>query len=481
MVTKQVVTINVGGTGTSLSNHIWGQYYQSYGIDFNGKYRQKSQDHSHSIHNFFEESKHDGIFLPRNICIDADPSSINNLIDTPYAKLLQYDDNFITSNIDTDCGNLFPIGYHSELIDPFNKFLRKTLEKCDNLDGFIINHSMSGGMGSGFTSKILQQIDTDYMKSSVTTFSILNNDQSSPLPESTFVTAPYNNLLSLHYNIEYCNLCLIMDNYQIETNIKKYGDTHTRWPTYQNINEYIVKSQAMFTQPLRYKFCQHKLSSINSLQNMVKYYCPYPRLHFCYTSFCPLKSIASNDSDQGKSLLVTECQMFSVFIPDFDHEYDLYFAASEFLFGEIDGMTLCQGFIRIYFKREIYDDIKNLILIYYETKDSKMDDIMNKISFVNKKEQNLFCKYFRPGWTDWNDKDVVKLADQTQFLVANNIGSLRVFDERVGRKFDVLFKTKAYLHWYIENGMEESEFIEARENHSALSKQCYDLMCDDSD
>ena len=35
-------------------------------------------------------------------------------------------------------------------------------------------------------------------------------------------------------------------------------------------------------------------------------------------------------------------------------------------------------------------------------------------------------------------------------------------------KFDDLFSRRAFLHWYTSEGMEELEFIEAKENINAL-------------
>lgn len=38
----------------------------------------------------------------------------------------------------------------------------------------------------------------------------------------------------------------------------------------------------------------------------------------------------------------------------------------------------------------------------------------------------------------------------------------------IDHKFDMLFEKRAFLHWYAGEGLEESEFVEARENLAAL-------------
>ncbi len=159
---REVLTLNVGQCGIQLGQAVWEQYCAEHKIDNTGK-KPVSKDLSFLC--FYEETGA-GQYVPRNLMVDLEPNVIDDVKNCTHAKLFAPE--FLLAGKE-DAANNFARGHYTvgkEMIDKVNDRLRKMVDNCDNVQGFVVNHSVGGGTGSGLGALMLERIAVDYRKKS---------------------------------------------------------------------------------------------------------------------------------------------------------------------------------------------------------------------------------------------------------------------------------------------------------------------------
>jgi tubulin alpha len=160
---REVLTINVGQGGIQLSNAVWGQYCAEHAIKNDGKPGEKFNRKDLNFKCFFEETQA-GQYVPRNLNVDLE-TSVNDDIANGATSALFHPEFLISGK--EDAANNFARGHYTvgkEQVDKVNDRIRKLVDNSENVQGFVVHHSVGGGTGSGLGMLILERIAVDYRK-----------------------------------------------------------------------------------------------------------------------------------------------------------------------------------------------------------------------------------------------------------------------------------------------------------------------------
>ncbi|ETO32475.1 tubulin alpha-2 chain, partial [Reticulomyxa filosa] len=295
-----------------------------------------------------------------------------------------------------------------------------------------------------------KELKTTYGKIPQIAFSIFPSQSM-----STCVVEPYNALLAMQGMIEWNNITVMLDNeagYDITTQqLLKYTSTPQAKASYYNINALVCKVASGVTCGLR--FVGEQQSTIADMQtNLV----PFPRLHFMTCSLAPVVSEFNKEytpwSEQDITFRAFEKEYMFVKYHDWDVEQDQYC-----------GISL------------VYRGNSNIAAVnaaIQKVKDSRLKLVQwcptgFKTSLIDRNLSVL---------TD----DGIMATDKSLTMIGNNTAIGRPLETRIGRKFDIMYSQRAFVHWYVGEGMEEGEFAEAREDLEMLVKDYSDLKGDNN-
>jgi len=444
---REIVSIHIGQAGVQTGNACWELYCLEHGINPDGTLGKDgvlangTTDDRKSYHTFFYETGM-GNYVPRAVMIDLEPTVINEVRHGAYGKLY-HPDQLISGK--EDAANNYARGHYTvgkELLDTTLNRIRKIVDQCESLQGFLIFHSIGGGTGSGFASLLLERLSADYQKKTKLDFSIF------PSPQlSTSVVEPYNSVLATHALLEHTDCAFILDNEAIYDICKRNLDIER--PTYTHINRITAQIISSITSSLRFDGSLNV--DINEFQtNLV----PYPRIHFLLCSYAPLISSAKAFREKMSIAEITA----SSFEPEnmmckVDPRKGKYMACCLMYRGDVISKDVNEAVFQMRKKENI--------------------------QFVDWSPAGFKCGINQQKPTVVPGGDVAQ-TNRAVCNLSNTTAIAQVFN-RINKKFDLMFAKRAFVHWYVGEGMEEGEFTEAREDLAALEKDYEEVASDSQD
>ncbi|XP_072019287.1 tubulin alpha chain-like [Amphiura filiformis] len=439
----ECISIHVGQAGVQIGNACWELYCLEHGIQPDG---QMPSDKTiggggESFNTFFSETGA-GKHVPRAVFVDLEPTVIDEVRTGTYRQLF-HPEQLITGK--EDAANNYARGHYTvgkELIDIVSDRIRKVADQCTSLQGFLIFHSFGGGTGSGFTSLLMERLSTYYGRKSKLEFAVY------PSPHmSSAVVEPYNSILTTHTTLEHTDCAFMVDNEAIYDICRRNLDIER--PTFTNLNRLIAQIVSSITASLRFEGALNvDLSEFQT--NLV----PFPRIHFPLATYAPIISAEKAHCEQLTVADITN----SCFEPPnqmvkCDPRHGKYMACCMLYRGDV-----------------------------------VPKDVQAAIATIKTKPNIQFVDWCPTGFKvgiNYQPPTVVPGGDlakvQRAVCMLSNTTAIAEAWARLDHKFDLMYAKRAFVHWYVGEGMEEAEFSEAREDLAALEKDYEEVGIDSVD
>ena len=441
---REVISLHVGQAGVQIGNACWELYCLEHGIKPDGLVPEElKQQHArgHSFSTFFSETGA-GKFVPRAIIVDLEASVVDEIRTGKYRQLF-HPEQLITGK--EDAANNYARGHYTvgkDLVDEALDKIRKLADNCTSLQGFFIFRSFGGGTGSGFASLLMERLSVDYGKKSKLEFSIY------PAPQvATAVVEPYNSILTTHTTLEHSDCAFMMDNEAIYDICRRNLDVER--PSYANLNRLISQVVSSVTASLRFD------GSLNvDLTEFQTNLVPYPRIHFPLVTYSPIISAEKAFHEQlTVSEITNACFEPSNQMVKCDPRHGKYMSCCLLYRGDIVPKDVTAAIANIKTKRTI--------------------------QFVDWCPTGFKVGINYQPPTTVPGGDLAKVSRCVCML--SNTTAIAEAWARLDHKFDLMYAKRAFVHWYVGEGMEEGEFSEAREDLAALEKDYEEVGAEDGD
>ncbi|XP_049822697.1 tubulin alpha-4 chain-like [Aethina tumida] len=426
MPRREIIQIHIGQAGVNLAESCWELFCLEHGISLDGNIVGESRCHiDDSFSSYFTVSAA-GTVEPRTIMIDLEPSAINNVKIGHLQKIFDHT-KFVTGKEDT--ANIYTAGYcgHGrELYHLAVDCIRLLAEKCNNLEGFVLFRCFGGGTGSGFSSQLLEHISERYNKQIIMEFGVFPSPNVSPV-----IIEPYNTVLTTHASMENEDCCFILDNGAGYDILVKNIDEDDAL-TYKGINRLFAQVIASATSSLRFQ------GPINvSLEEFQKNIVPYPRIHYPLITYSPVINVNRPAYEELTLAQMTErCFHPDTSLVKCDPRTGKYLNAWFLYRGQVNPT-----------------------------------DINSAITWVKAQHSKQFINWCPVGFKIGLNYNAIETVPKGHLgspardctIVSNN-SAIKEIWERLITKYDMMLNRKAYLYHYLSEGLEESEFHDAREN-----------------
>ncbi|KAG0276565.1 hypothetical protein BGZ96_003230 [Linnemannia gamsii] len=436
---REIISVHVGEAGIQVGNAYWELYCLEHGLALDGTLTPTHQEHKVLPPTTFFTATKEGKFVPRAVFVDLDDCIFDEVANGPFCDL--YGPDALISG-EGGAANNYARGYYSaagDLIDAVMTEINKVVEVCETLQGFMLFRSLGGGTGSGFGSLLLERLSADYVKKPKVEFAVYPG---SKLAASDL--EPYNSVLATQSTLEYSDCTFLLDNDAIFEICQRNLDIPQ--PTYTQLNRMIAQVVSSITASMRFHGSMH-----NDLSEFQTNLVPIPRLHFPLATYAPIISAAKTSHEKTNvSEITTACFDIQNQMVKCDPRQGKY----------MNSCLLYRGVI-------VGKDVDSVIATLNDNKTFKFFD------WCSKEFKAGICSAPPTVILDGNIAKVKRAV-----CSLSNTSAIVQAWSRLNEKFDLQYSKSVNVQLYLDEGMEECEFTEAREGLAELEKDYAELSGD---
>ena len=250
-------------------------------------------------------------------------------------------------------------------------------------------------------------------------------------------------------------------------------------PTYTNLNRLIGQIVSSITASLRFDGALN-VDLTEFQTNLV----PYPRIHFPLVTYAPVISAEKAYHEQlSVSEITNACFEPANQMVKCDPRHGKYMACCMLYRGDVVPKDVNAAISMIKTKRSIQfvdwcptgnESYTSLLIPAFKAKKTYI--------FLHGSNYNFFIFLgFKVG-INYQPPTVVPGGDLAKVpravCMLSNTTAIAEAWARLDHKFDLMYAKRAFVHWYVGEGMEEGEFSEAREDLAALEKDYEEVGMD---
>ncbi|KAK7493279.1 hypothetical protein BaRGS_00015405 [Batillaria attramentaria] len=389
------VFVHVGQCGNQVGEHLW----KCIAKDGTAK-----QSHSFTSHDGWHRAVH----------IDSEPKVVKKL-----PKILKIrEKNVITGK--RGRGTNWAFGYHGlkaagedHLLENSVESIRKEVEKCDFYSGIVLSHSLSGGTGSGFGSRLCEALKDEYP------MNYLMSVTFAPCASGESPLQHYNSLLCL------ATLQRLVDGVVLIRNDDVLNRLQKRLPegqvSFAYINKVIAQTLCGLFLPTDTLATSRDVSLGLEPWELLRATCPMPSTKFLHTTHLA-KSKLSWEGLVTQSLRTV-------------HRFDV----NEKPFSSLAGVLVARG-----------DSTGSFPLALKRGLDQKIKSAWNFVPW-NPFPLDVWTAFLNP----------LGPKEAASVTMATNSSCVTEYLHHVCERSKVMMDAGAYLHWYERYGSSKEDFQEA--------------------